>query len=108
MRPGVDAGRLVGFARVAESMMRGNRECQISMLMLLTELALDGELSSMALDRRLHKRGIKNVRMLLHMAQSRHERLIACRFDAHGDGRFWHLTQAGYDVLERAMKRAGL
>lgn len=87
---------------VLRALLRQNRECSISMYLLLLELE-DGELSSLALERRL---GIKAVRMLIHEAQDRRDRWITYR-EEPGSGKIWRLTKEGRAVLNRMQKQIG-
>lgn len=87
---------------VLRALLRQNRECSISMYLLLLELE-DGELSSLALERRL---GIKAVRMLIHEAQDRRDRWITYR-EEPGSGKIWRLTKEGRAVLNRMQKQMG-
>ena len=87
---------------VLRALLRQNRECSLSMYLLLLELAHEEELSSLALERRLR---LKGVRTLIHDAQCRRERWIACR--EAPDGKFWRLTREGRAVLARLNARMG-
>lgn len=72
------------------------------MYLLLLELD-EGELSSLALERRL---GIKAVRMLIHEAQDRKDRWITYREEL-GSGKMWRLTKEGRGVLNRMRNQIG-
>lgn len=87
---------------VLRALLRQNRECSISMYLLLLELE-EGELSSLALERRL---GIKAVRMLIHEAQDRQDRWITYR-EEPGSGKMWRLTREGRNVLNRMQQQIG-
>lgn len=88
--------------RVLRALLRQNRECSLSMLLLLAELE-EEELSSLALERRLQ---INGVRMLIHDAQNRRERWITYRED-DGNGKLWRLTPEGIAILARLRDRLG-
>lgn len=87
---------------VLRALLRQTRECSISMYLLLLELD-EGELSSLALERRL---GIKAVRMLIHEAQNRKDRWITYR-EEPGSGKMWRLTKEGRGVLNRMRNQIG-
>lgn len=87
---------------VLRALLRQNRECSISMYLMLQELE-EGELSSLALERRL---GIKAVRMLIHEAQDRRDRWITYR-EEEGSGKIWRLTKEGRAVLNRMQQQMG-
>ncbi len=83
-------------------MLRQNRECSISMYLLLLKLE-EGELSSLALEQRL---GIKAVRLLIHEVQNRRDRWITYR-EEPGSGKMWRLMREGRDVLNRMQLQMG-
>lgn len=84
------------------SQLRCRRECSLSQLVLLLTLAEAGELSTMALVRRIQKLCGANVRQLLHVVQVKHQ-WIQCRVDE--DGKWWTLTEAGWAIVTRAVQR---
>lgn len=83
-------------------LLRQNRECSLSKLLLLEELEeWGGELSSLALERRLK---LKALRVLL--ADARREGLIEVRQDKN-DGKMWRLSEEGRRVLNDTKRRCG-
>ena len=82
-------------------LLRPQRECSIGMYLLLLELYADGELSSLALERRLKQAGLQNPRQYVHGAAS--NGWVRCI--EHDDGKSWRLTATGNAVLAGVLRR---
>lgn len=87
--------------RLLEALLRPQRACSIGMYLLLLELRSDGELSSLALERRLKQAGLKNPRQYVHGAAS--AGWVRCC--EHEDGKCWVLTGAGHELVTGLMRR---
>lgn len=87
------------FSAVCRGFLRPRRACSISRLLLLSEL-WGGELSSLALERRLRHYGLVNPRVLL---KEDAEGLI--RRLERVDGVYWVLSERGRLVLTEAVRR---
>lgn len=90
------------YAMVVSSLLRNERECSLSELLILLEIDEAGELSTLALERRLHAHGVKNARMVLTRAE---QLRFVVQADRREDGRWWRLTEKGEGVLRRAIER---
>lgn len=89
------------YSLVVSSLLRNARECSLPELLILLELEGAGELSTLALVRRLEERGVKNARMTILRAEAM--QLIDC--EQREDGKWWRMSAEGRAVLERALRK---
>ena len=85
------------FSSVCRFFLRPRRPCSISRFLLLAEL-WGGELSSLALERRLKGYGLVNPRVLLNVSGGLVHRLV------REDGICWVLSERGEQVLTEAVR----
>lgn len=85
------------FSSVCRFFLRPRRPCSISRFLLLAEL-WGGELSSLALERRLKGYGLVNPRVLLNDSGGLVHRLV------REDGICWVLSERGEKVLTEAVR----
>lgn len=93
--------RLTKAKVVLSALLRPRRDCSLSMYLLLLELYADGELSAMAIERRLKLAGMTNPRQLF--AEGTMRRWIV--FAEDGDGKRWRLTSEGQAVVAGLLRR---
>lgn len=87
--------RLRATKAALSALLRPRRDCSLSMYLLLLELYTDGELSAMAIERRLKLAGMANPRQLF--CEGLAHRWLAYTEDA--DGKRWRLTGEGQAVV---------
>ena len=90
------------YAMVVSTLLRNERECSLPELLILLEMDRRGEMSTLAIEKHLHERGVKNARMVLTRAESMR---FVVRSEKCADGRWWRMTEHGAGVLQRAIER---
>lgn len=85
--------------KTVAAIWRALRPCPVSMIAILLELSISGDLSGLALHNRCK---IKNPRSVL--LRGKRNGFVSSRKDAYGDT-YWTLEEKGIEVINRILNR---